>query len=270
MTQRGSLIMTKEFQKKVVNKLDFINTLLSYGYRVLFMDCDLILFRDPWPVLSSHFDDGFDMVTQQDETINSGFMLLFPTSNTRGLVHSASRHMKMAGELDQESLIFCLRYFPHLKYHLLPLPQFSSGRYYALHHQFYWDRVSSEQIMMHNNWIIGTKNKMYRWRELRIYTEDQDGYYSSQSRNYVMIDAPDERIARVEYLMQAAVLSRLLERVFLLPTFPCPAGFFVERCNLCRNDVLCFEKFQRIIGNDYRSFVGVSVSFHRRNFGAIR
>ena len=85
-----------------------------------------------------------------------------------------------------------------------------------------------------------------------------------------MIDAPDERIARVEYLMQAAVLSRLLERVFLLPTFPCPAGFFVERCNLCRNDVLCFEKFQRIIGNDYRSFVGVSVSFHRRNFGAIR
>ena len=90
---------------------------------------------------------------------------------------------------------------------------------------------------------------------MRLYTEDSDEYYSSPTRNYLIVDAPLERRNRVEFLMQAAVLSRVLQRVFLVPTFSCPPEFKVEQCNLCRNDKLCFEKFQKIIGADFRTFV---------------
>lgn len=255
MMSKGSIIMSKDFHKKVVNKLDFIRLVLSLGFVTLYMDCDLILFQNPWPILSTYSSRDYDLVTQQDESLNSGFMLLFPTTQTRLLLSCATLHMKQAHELDQESILFCLPRLSGLRLHLLPLEQFSNGRYFAEGHQFYWDAIGANQYMMHNNWIIGTNNKMYRWREMRLFTEDSDGYYSSPDRNYLMVDAPLERRSRVEFLMQAAVLSRVLQRVFLVPTFSCPRDFKVNQCNLCRNDKLCFEKFQKIIGADFRTFV---------------
>lgn len=255
MMSKGSIIMSKDFQKKVVNKLEFIRLILSFGFVTLYMDCDLILFQNPWPILSTFSSKDYDLVTQRDETLNSGFMLLFPTSQTKLLLSCATMHMKQANELDQESILFCLPRFHDLRLHLLPSEQFSSGSYFAEFHQFYWDTIGPNQYMMHNNWIIGTKNKMYRWREMRFFTEDTDEYYSSSNRSYLIVDAPLERRNRVEFLMQAAVLSRLLQRVFLVPTFPCPPSFKIDKCNLCRKDKLCYEKFQKIIGSDFRTYV---------------
>jgi singapore isolate B (sub-type 7) whole genome shotgun sequence assembly, scaffold_4 len=250
-----AIITSKTFHQKVVGKLKYIQKLVATGYRVLYMDCDIILFKNPWPVLSSFSEDSFDIVAQRDYTLNSGFMLLFPTETTYNYLGGGVGFMLMNKELDQESLIAVMGRYPSLRLHLLPENQFSNGHVFFQHHQFYWDPITPEQIMMHNNFIVGSDNKYYRWREMNFYNEDTDMYYSSPTRQYLMVDASDERKNNTLYLHQVAVLSRLLNRTFLLPTFACPPEIHVDRCNLCRNDVECFKRFRNLIGGDFRAYV---------------
>lgn len=219
------------------------------------MDCDIILFKDPWPVLSQYSEVNADVVTQKDDSLNSGFMLLLPTKKTLSFLQSGSRYMVTNEELDQESLVAVLGRHRGLRLILLPEDQFSSGRVFFSQHQFYWDPIAPQQIMMHNNYIVGSENKFYRWREMLFYEDDSDGYYSSPDRMYLMVDAPEERKNNTLYLHQVAVLSRLLNRTFLLPTFPCPPAIPLEKCNLCRKDVECFKRFRHLIQMNYRDYV---------------
>ncbi|KNB42809.1 hypothetical protein JH06_3712 [Blastocystis sp. subtype 4] len=252
--QQSSVITSKSFYKKVVNKLTYLSRLMSIGFRVLYMDCDIILFKDPWPVLNQYSEENTDVVTQKDDSLNSGFMFLLPTAITRAFLKSGARYMVSNNELDQESLVAVLGRHSGLRLVLLPEDQFSSGRVFFSQHQFYWDPISPQQIMMHNNYIVGSENKFYRWREMRFYDDDSDGYYSSSERRYLMVDASEERKNNTLYLHQVAVLSRLLNRTFLLPTFLCPPTIPLEKCNLCRNDVECFKRFRLLIQMQYRDY----------------
>lgn len=257
-----AIITSKTFHQKVVGKLRYIQKLVATGYRILYMDCDIILFKDPWSVLSSFSEDSFDIVAQRDYSLNSGFMFLLPTETTYNFLGGGVNYMVMNKELDQESLIAVMGRYPSLRVHLLPENQFSNGRVFFQRHQFYWDPITSDQIMMHNNFIVGSDNKYYRWREMNFYKEDTNEYYSSPTRRYLMVDASDERKNNTLYLHQVAVLSRLLNRTFLLPTFACPPEIHVERCNLCRNDVECFKRFRNLIESDFRAFVRSPTLFY--------
>ena len=252
--KEGSLIMSSTFQHKVLNKMKVIKSIQGMGFNLLYMDCDIILFRDPWPILYSFYAKGFDIVSQKDYTLNSGFMLLFPTANTKAVLRRAYYHMLQRSELDQESIQFAMKTIP-CSLHLLPERQFSNGRVFFSHHQFYWDTIGEEEVMMHNNFIIYSVNKYYRLREMHLYDDDSDGYYSSPTKKYVMVDAEETRRNTTRYLMQVAVLSRLLNRTFLLPTFLCPTFFTVKKCNLCRNELMCFKKFRDAIHGNYRAYV---------------
>ena len=257
--KEGSIITSSTFQRKVLNKMMVIRSIQSMGFTLLYMDCDIILFRDPWPILSAFSARDFDIVSQKDYTLNSGFMLLFPTNNTKTVLRRAYFHMLQRAQLDQESIVFAMKSTP-CALHLLPERQFSNGRVFFARHQFYWDRVGEDEVMMHNNFIIGSENKYYRLREMRLYEDDTDGYYSSPTRKYLMVDAEERKRNSTRYLMQVAVLSRMLNRTFLLPTFLCPSFFSVKKCNLCRNELMCFKKFRSAIRGDYRAYVCSSPS----------
>ena len=110
--------------------------------------------------------------------------------------------------------------------------------------------------MMHNNFIMGSECKIYRLREMLYFNYDTDHYYTSSDRNYLIVDAEDERIRTTTYLSQVAYLSHVLNRTFLLPTFPCPANITAPRCNLCRDDVECYKTFRKLIRRNYRDYVG--------------
>lgn len=253
--QKDAVITSKTFHKKVVNKLGYLSNLMRTGLVVLYMDCDILLFRDPWPVLRSYSASNADIVAQKDDSLNSGFMLLFPTAVTQKLISEGEKYMLREKELDQESLVIVSKHFKNLRLVLLPTDWFSNGRIFFARHQFFWDAIQPSEIMMHNNYIVGSNNKFYRWREMRFYEEDEGGYYSSPTRSYLMIDAPNARRNNTLYLHQVAVLSRLLNRTFLLPTFPCPPSIPLEKCNLCRNDVECFKRFRQLIREDFRDYV---------------
>ena len=254
-SKRGSIITGDEFQRKVLNKMTFIRSIVDTGFTVLFMDCDILLFQNPWPVLSQYTARNADMVAQKDYTLNSGFMLLFPTSATTTLLRFAYYHMVRRRERDQEAIQFAMRFQPSYRLKLLPESSFSNGRVFFAHHQFYWDAIRKDEVMMHNNFIIGSENKIYRLREMKLYNEDTDEYYSSPTRKYLMADVEEKRRNSTLYLMQVAVLCRILNRTFLLPTFLCPSHFSVTKCNLCRGELMCFKKFRNTIQNDYRSYV---------------
>ena len=253
---RDAIITSNTFHKKVVNKLGYLRQLMQLGFVVLYMDCDLLLFRDPWPILSQYSANEADIVSQKDDSLNSGFMLLFPTRLTKLLIAEGERYMVREHELDQESLVYVSHRFPSLRLILLPTDLFSNGRIFFARHQFFWDSIQPSEIMMHNNYIVGSSNKIYRWREMRFYEDDSNGYYSSPTRQYLMIDANATRLNNTLYLHQAAVLSRILNRTFLLPTFPCPATIPLDKCNLCRDDVECFKRFRKLIQEDFRDYVG--------------
>lgn len=254
---KDSVITSKTFQKKVVNKLQYIGKLLAWKYRVLYMDCDIILYRNPWPILNEYTDKNADIVAQKDTSLNSGFMYLMPTEITKELMVQASYYMIREKELDQESILAVLPRFVSLRLVLLPEQKFCNGKVFFNKHQFHDDSVSESIIMMHNNYIVGKSNKLYRMREMLYYNDDNDQYYSSNKRKYLMVDASDARIETSTYLRQVAYLARTLNRTFLLPAFPCPSEISADRCNLCRNDVECYKSFRTMIKENYRDYVAL-------------
>lgn len=252
---QSSIITSIEFQKKVVNKLQYIEKLLKFQFRVLYMDCDIILFQNPWKVLNTYSHHTCDIVAQKDTTLNSGFMYIFPSDATIDLMRHSYYHMLRNDELDQESIIAVLPRFSSIRLSLLPEDQFSNGRVFFHKHQFSWDALFPNEYMMHNNYIVGSSNKFYRFRELGMTENDKNEYYTSSDRKYLMVDAMDERIETTTYLRQVAYVAVVLNRTFLLPTFPCPSSFIVKRCHLCRDDVECYKSFRKMIHENYRDYV---------------
>lgn len=92
-----------------------------------------------------------------------------------------------------------LRVQPSLRWVLLPQDTFSSGSVFFQKHQFYWDAigrrdegnrlVDANQVIMHNNYVIGYTNKIYRLKEMKMYPLDVNGEYSSETARYLVLDS---------------------------------------------------------------------------------
>lgn len=91
---------------------------------------------------------------------------------------------------DQPSILYLLRnnMQPSLQVHLLPETTFSSGNVFFTSHQFSWDPLSDNQTIIHNNYVLGYTNKIYRLKEMGLYSLDIDGEYSNENASFLMID----------------------------------------------------------------------------------
>ena len=90
------------------------------------------------------------------------------------------------------------------------------------------NKTNCSVFVVHNNWIITKEAKIYRFREHFMWSYDgKDGYYSSQSRNYIMYTNPypynisqhDLRNSQLSSLITALALGYLLNRTVILPKF---------------------------------------------------
>ena len=127
---------------------------------------------------------------------------------------------------------------PSLRWTLLPAESFSSGRVFFGEHQFYWDKVESSQVIMHNNFVKGYGNKLYRLKEMQLYPLDADGEYSNPDAKYLMLGRVGEGKDRRALSILVDVANRM-NRSFVLPTFACPPTIRLARCNLCGVDPQC-------------------------------
>ena len=80
-TSTASSYGSRAFRNKVHWKLIMLQQAVNQNVRVLYMDSDNILFKDPFPVLNSY--NGYDFIAQKDVVIYTVFMYLLPTLMTK-------------------------------------------------------------------------------------------------------------------------------------------------------------------------------------------
>ena len=131
-----------EFKRKVRWKIQFILDTLSYGYRVLYVDSDVILLKNPFAVLESY--EGYDLIAQGDQwNLCTGFFYLPSREKSIGV-------MKVAKDLvynhDYQDQVAVNQAVKALNASILLLPQdaFPSGLEFFSKYQYYWDRKGDE------------------------------------------------------------------------------------------------------------------------------
>ena len=186
-TNTASTWGTKAFQNKVQWKLVMLMRALDLNVKVLYVDSDIILLKNPFAYLNSI--QGYDLIAQKDTTICSGFMYLYPTRMTNALINEAAiSRPKLIKAGDQKAILTAVRKFPKIRTFLLPIKLFSSGENFFDTHSYYWNPIKTTQIMIHNNYVIGTNNKLFRFKELKMYKLDVNGEYSNPNGKYLTIE----------------------------------------------------------------------------------
>ena len=223
---KAAICHTKEFQNKVHYKLVLWNIAINLNVRILYVDSDVILLKDPFYYLNSF--TGYDILAQRDGNLCSGFMYMYPTKNTKLAVErSINIRPSLPDPMDQEALIAAIDTIEGFQLNLLPWNIIPSGEYFFESHNYYWDPINSQQLTVHNNFIHGLENKLYRFKEIKMYKLDRNQEYSNPSAKYLTIEnwgisfiALFDVDQRSE-LMKAINLAIQLKRILVVPPFRC-------------------------------------------------
>lgn len=184
---QAAICHTKEFHRKAQYKLILWDIALSLNIRILYVDSDVILLKDPLYYLNSI--NGYDIIGQRDHYLCSGFMYMYPTKNTKLAVKRAIKiRPKLRDADDQQGLIAGIRTIRKFKLFLLPSDRFPSGQVFFDNHSYYWDPINEKQLTLHNNFIHGLENKLYRFKEIKMYKLDRNQEYSNPSARYLTIE----------------------------------------------------------------------------------
>ena len=179
----GSAAFRNKMQWKLIMLLQAINI----NVRVLYLDSDIILFKNPFPVLNSY--TGYDILAQRDSAICAGFLYLLPTRITKQMLAKAiDLWPKLEKPDDQKAINIAIENNTSVKILLLPDSQFSSGSVFKRKHSYYWDSINEEQIMWHVNYVVGINNKNYKLKEMKMYKLDVNGEYSNPEAQYLTIE----------------------------------------------------------------------------------
>jgi len=217
----------------------------------------------------------WDLAAMRDETVyNSGFIVLKPTAVNRGIytmmqdisrnakhlhdqnalnIAIGSLHRKQiqtrATYLDNSLYVDGVRYFEHMR----PLLPSTDDPCSSI------NKTKCSVFVVHNNWIVSKQAKRYRFREHFMWSYDgKDGYYSSQSRNYMMYTNPppitpnmtlhELRNLQISSLGTALALGYLLNRTVILPRFYCSTD--AKPCLL--NSHIRIATFDKFFQGKYR------------------
>ena len=181
-------------------KIKIIREAILLNTNILLFDSDVILVKDPIPPILA-YSSNYDIIAQKDILICAGFMLITLSSslsnrfvqstlNSLKFLNLVLKTMKVRHISDQPSILYLLQHNkqPSLRVKLLPESTYSSGNVFFHTHQFLWDRIAENQTIIHNNYVVGYENKIYRLKEMGLYPLDIDGEYSSNTTRYLFID----------------------------------------------------------------------------------
>ena len=128
---------TREFKKKIRWKITLLYQIVRSGVNLLYMDCDVVLLKNPFPYLYSV--KGYDMMAQRDgHTICTGFMYFVSSPSTVTLLKQANMYVQHLMMDDQDAVNRAVkdRKTPFL---FLPSDRFPSGGEFFARHQLAWD-----------------------------------------------------------------------------------------------------------------------------------
>ena len=116
---------------------------IQAGFNVLYMDGDVILFKNPFPYLFSITDK--DLIAQgyRCGVLCNGFMYFKSTNNTIALMTSAHFFSSKHTDSDDQYAIHLARRETVVPTLLLSPDLFPVGEDFFRHYQFYWDMKSN-------------------------------------------------------------------------------------------------------------------------------
>ncbi len=89
---------------------------------------------------------------------------------------------------------------------------------------FAGDNPENRTVLVHNNFIIGYENKIYRFKEQLMWYLDTDGYYSNTKAKYVAFENSwffPNKSQETRALENAFFIGHVLNRIVILPKFFC-------------------------------------------------
>ncbi|KAK8832681.1 hypothetical protein WA577_004076 [Blastocystis sp. JDR] len=229
-----SLFGTNVFKQKMNAKQRIIREVLLLNCSCLLFDSDVILHKNPLPgiLLRKHYD----MLAQKDERVNSGFVFFRPTLTSIHFLNHVIRFMPVWGLSDQPTTnrLIDENRVPAFRWGLLPEEEYSSGLVFFAKHQFRWDAINATQVTIHNNYILGEWNKMYRLKEMGLYRFDKNREYSDTTATFLYLQE-SRRGFENRSLALGVELANRLNRSFVVPILPCSNEVQLSKCNLCGN-----------------------------------
>ena len=243
---------------------------LLLNFTAIIVDVDIVFFKDPLPYFDCKMCDIIFQLNEKE--VNTGFYMARPTQAAISFFGAAWKiAQENPTEIDDQKIFN--RELPRLVYSgkitIITLDEdlFPCGLVYFEKKQraFYYDNQSNNEVMLHNNYIVSMEAKRYRFKELRCWVIDDNDYYSDPNRKYLSyentIDLNGDEIeaAEKEALMSGLIISHLLNRTLILPSFACNGSVSYEiklsnqRCSL--NIHYDISRFDSIMKDNYREHV---------------
>jgi len=123
------------------------------------------------------------------------------------------------------------------------------------------NKINCSVLVVHNNWIVSSEAKIYRFREHLMWLYDGDNqYYSNQTRKYLTyinsaptgsnssLSVSEQKQRQLSALRTALSVGYLLNRAVILPRFYCSTKAF--QCPL--NSLVHIKTFDAVFLNQYR------------------
>eukprot|EP00761_Pharyngomonas_kirbyi_P000009 gb/GECH01000009.1/.p1 GENE.gb/GECH01000009.1/~~gb/GECH01000009.1/.p1 ORF type:complete len:600 (+),score=145.33 gb/GECH01000009.1/:1-1800(+) len=233
--------------KKIVNvKGDLTWKLLQAGIDVFLCDVDIIFFDNPIPDLLKEAE-GQDAVVQSDSgdpdspamLMNSGFYLAKSTTGGLKIFERVSESSRR-GLQNQNALIRALKMYKRtISYKILDTAKYPNGIGYFNQRRYLYPEKYPAPLIVHNNWVVGKEAKEYRFREMGMWYSEHISYYNDPLRKYITYSNDMNAIPRkitiddLAYALKTALtVAKILDRVLILPKFPCLGREPVEWCTL--------------------------------------
>jgi len=124
---------------------------------------------------------------------------------------------------------------------------------------FPWHQPCSNCILVHNNWSVGDDAMEYRAKEFLQWSNDDNGYYSSEASRYLFVGNPDPYVtlAAEEWALKAALrLGRILGRILILPWLRCRPNCKDEGCQPRKGDLDVCPLHTRYYVRTWNKFLG--------------
>ena len=132
---------SKDFNIKQHWKMNLIMACLLLKVKVLYMDSDIYLLRNPLPYLENYHN--LDFVAQIDiRSICTGFVFFWPTISSIKMLDVARDIRAIQGKDDQDAINAVVNVIKEIHYQFLPSSLFMSGDAFFNYYQHSWDLYS--------------------------------------------------------------------------------------------------------------------------------
>lgn len=239
------------FRNVASYKFIVIMTILKMNVNVLYTDSDIIIFKNPLPYLLSL---NTDFAFQQDDVACTGFFFSRPTMKVMKALKWSVKFINEGKGPDQIALNCYFMDHPVERF-LLDRSLFCSGDVFFSRHQYYWDPISPDIYMMHNNYIRGRLNKQYRFLEMGFMEVIRNEDTLPEAR-YITVESFPYNENQISMQLRILVaIANALNRTVVVPPIPCNIG--KGYCLICGfSQYRCFDYILKAAVLGYRESVG--------------